>query len=256
MSTIALILAAGRGARLRPHTDHRPKCLVELAGQSLLARQWQSLRAAGVNDIRVITGYRAADIEALGYPTVHNPSFATTNMVSTLFCAREHMKGTADLLIVYGDVVFEPRIVRALLVEDVPLSTDTTGHTGDVTGGTGHDLHVFERFRSQPNFVTSKRVVAPLVELAGTSEVESEPSEVGGRLVLVPRADPGYDWLFGHPLAGLITMYGGANSHLAIRAAEANLPAAIGVGEACYERLARARVLEMDCAGQQIRSIR
>jgi choline kinase len=117
------------------------------------------------------------------------------------------------------------------------------------------DLRVFERFRSQPNFVTSKRVVAPLVELSGTSEIESGGSAIGGRLVLVPRADPGYDWLFGHPLAGLITMYGGANSHLAIRAAEANLPAAIGVGESCYERLARARVLEMDCAGQQIRPV-
>ncbi|HWO26746.1 MAG TPA: phosphocholine cytidylyltransferase family protein [Kofleriaceae bacterium] len=123
MSTTALILAAGRGSRLRPHTDHVPKCLVELAGQSLLARQWQALRHAGIDDIHVITGYRAADIEALGYPTVHNPSFATTNMVATLFCARERMADTADLLIVYGDLVFEPRIVRALLAEDAPLST-------------------------------------------------------------------------------------------------------------------------------------
>ena len=117
-------------------------------------------------------------------------------------------------------------------------------------------LHAFERFRSQPNFVTSKRVVAPLVELTRAQQAGGEGLELAGRLVLVPQADPGYDWLFGHPLAGLITMYGGANSHLAIRAAEADLPAAIGVGEACYERLARARVLEMDCAGQQIRLIR
>ncbi len=87
MSTTALILAAGRGTRLRPHTDHVPKCLVELAGKSLLARQWQALRYAGVDDIHVITGYRGSDIEALGYPTVHNPSYATTNMVATLFCA-------------------------------------------------------------------------------------------------------------------------------------------------------------------------
>jgi choline kinase len=96
---------------------------VELAGESLLARQWQALRCAGVDDIRVITGYRAAAIEALGYPTSHNPSFATTNMVASLFCAREHMTGTADLLIVYGDIVFEPRVVRALLAEAAPLST-------------------------------------------------------------------------------------------------------------------------------------
>jgi choline kinase len=116
-------------------------------------------------------------------------------------------------------------------------------------------LYGFERFRSQPNFVTSKRVVAPLVELSGIRQAGGARLDLEGRLVLVLQADPGYDWLFGYPLAGLITMYGGANSHLAIRAAEANLPAAIGVGETLYERLARAHVLELDCAGQQIRLI-
>jgi choline kinase len=123
MSTIAFILAAGQGTRLRPYTDRIPKCLVELAGQSLLERQCRALRHAGVEDICVITGYRAAEIEARGYPTIHNPSFATTNMVASLFCARERMVGAADLLIVYGDIVFEPRVVRAILAEDAPLAT-------------------------------------------------------------------------------------------------------------------------------------
>lgn len=116
-------------------------------------------------------------------------------------------------------------------------------------------LYAFERFRSQPSFVTSKRVVAPLVELGPARRVGGDALDLAGRLVLVPQGDPGYDWLFGYPLAGLITMYGSAHSHLAVRAAEASLPAAIGVGEACYERLARAHVLEMDCAGQQIRQV-
>ena len=123
MSTIAFILAAGLGTRLRPYTDHVPKCLVKLAGRSLLEHQYGALRRAGVEEIHVITGYRAAAIEALGYPTVHNPDFATTNMVATLFCARALMVGAADLLIAYGDIVFEPRIVRALLAEDSPLAT-------------------------------------------------------------------------------------------------------------------------------------
>jgi choline kinase len=123
MTAIAMILAAGQGTRLRPYTDHLPKCLIELAGQTLLARQVQVLRNAGVEQIIVITGYQAAQIGALGYATVHNPEFATTNMVATLFCARERMVSTADLLIVYGDVVFEPRVLRALLAEDAPLAT-------------------------------------------------------------------------------------------------------------------------------------
>lgn len=123
MSTAAFILAAGQGTRLRPYTDQIPKCLVQLAGRSLLERQAQALREAGVEELTVITGYRAAEIEALGHPTVHNPDFATTNMVASLFCAQERMVGTADLLIVYGDLVFEPRIARAVLAADAPVAT-------------------------------------------------------------------------------------------------------------------------------------
>ena len=73
---------------------------------------------------------------------------------------------------------------------------------------------------------------------------------------MIPQAYPGYDWLFGHGIAGLITMYGGANSHMAIRAAEFGLPAAIGVGEGKYEALARATVLELDHVNKRIEVIR
>ena len=59
----AIILAAGEGTRLRPHTLDRPKCLVELAGKSLLEHQVSSLRANGIDSITVVTGYRASMIE-------------------------------------------------------------------------------------------------------------------------------------------------------------------------------------------------
>jgi len=123
MTTTAMILAAGQGTRLRPYTDHLPKCLIELAGQTLLEHQARALQRAGVEHVLVITGYQAAKIEALGYATVHNPAFATTNMVASLFCARDRMVSTTDLLIVYGDVVFESRVIRALLAEGAPLAT-------------------------------------------------------------------------------------------------------------------------------------
>ncbi|NQY42139.1 MAG: hypothetical protein HRT87_02185, partial [Legionellales bacterium] len=70
---------------------------------------------------------------------------------------------------------------------------------------------------------------------------------------LIPQADPGYDWLFGQGISGLITKFGGANSHMAIRAGEMNLPAAIGVGEKLYERIMKMDVVELDCANQVIR---
>ena len=77
-----------------------------------------------------------------------------------------------------------------------------------------------------------------------------------GRIVVIPSADPGYDWLFGQGIAGLVTMYGGANSHMAIRAAEFDLPAAIGVGPAMYETLAKANDIHLDPRNQAVRAIR
>jgi phosphoenolpyruvate-protein kinase (PTS system EI component) len=72
---------------------------------------------------------------------------------------------------------------------------------------------------------------------------------------MIPMADPGYDWLFGQNIAGLITMYGGANSHMAIRAAEFALPAAIGVGEKIYNGLVDARMLELSPRNKTIRAV-
>lgn len=107
----AVILAAGQGTRLAPYTDDRPKCLVPLAGRSLLAWQLDALAQAGITDVTVVTGYRADQIEALGVPTVHNARFADTNMVASLLCARALLDGSDDLLVAYGDLVYEPRVV-------------------------------------------------------------------------------------------------------------------------------------------------
>ncbi|MEC8945380.1 MAG: PEP-utilizing enzyme [Chloroflexota bacterium] len=112
------------------------------------------------------------------------------------------------------------------------------------------DFYCFERFASQPNFVTVNKVDALVQQL------DSEPkNDIAGKLILTPQADPGYDWLFGHRIAGLITKYGGANSHMAIRAAEINLPAAIGVGEKLYEEIINMKRVELDCTNHTIREI-
>jgi len=111
----AIVLAAGQGSRLRPLTDHRPKCLVKLAGMSLLDRQLRVLRQAGVEDIIIVTGYQAGEIHAPGCRLVHNPDYARTNMVATLFCAAEMITGDDDLLIAYTDIVYEPTVLRAVM---------------------------------------------------------------------------------------------------------------------------------------------
>ncbi|MCW5875081.1 MAG: phosphocholine cytidylyltransferase family protein [Anaerolineales bacterium] len=118
--TKVLILAAGQGTRLAPLTDDRPKCLVELDGRSLLARQVAAIRQAGLDDITVAGGYRAEQIEALGYDVVLNERFAETNMVATLFTARHLMTCGEDLVVSYGDIVYEPRVLQALLACSAP----------------------------------------------------------------------------------------------------------------------------------------
>jgi choline kinase len=118
----ALILAAGQGTRLRPLTDDRPKCLVELAGKSLLERQATVLRRAGVQDLTVVSGYRADQIAARGFATHVNPRYASTNMVATLFSAADLMVDGQDLLICYGDIVYEGRVLSSLLAVDAPVT--------------------------------------------------------------------------------------------------------------------------------------
>lgn len=65
-----------------------------------------------------------------------------------------------------------------------------------------------------------------------------------------------FDWLFSYPIAGLVTAYGGANSHMAIRAGELGLPAVIGSGELLYRRWSAAEVLSMDCANRLVSVVR
>lgn len=97
---------------------------------------------------------------------------------------------------------------------------------------------------AQPNFVGAAEVVA---EVCSVGAEAMDRDRLRGRIALVPQADPGYDWLFSQGIVGLVTAYGGANSHMAIRAAEFGLPAAIGVGEERYRRLSAARRLRLDC---------
>jgi len=118
----ALILAAGQGTRLRPLTDDKPKCLVPLMGKSLLQRQTDTLKKAGIKTIHIATGYRAEQIERLGFTSSFNPRYDQTNMVESLFCAKEFIEQEGDLIIAYGDIVYQDNNLAALLANDDEIS--------------------------------------------------------------------------------------------------------------------------------------
>jgi len=97
---------------------------------------------------------------------------------------------------------------------------------------------------SHPNFITNKKITAPTVVLL--SDVDAV--NLTDKIVIIEGADPGFDWIFSQKIAGLITKYGGANSHMAIRCAEFGIPAAIGCGEQRFELLLKGKQVHLDCA--------
>ncbi|MBI96966.1 MAG: phosphoenolpyruvate synthase [Verrucomicrobiales bacterium] len=107
------------------------------------------------------------------------------------------------------------------------------------------DVWAFEWPEAEPNYITQKQATAPVVNDTSREKLE-------GVIVCIPNADPGFDWLFSYPIAGLITAWGGSNSHMAIRAGEIGLPAVIGAGEVLYRRWAAAQRLHLDCAGRRV----
>lgn len=105
---------------------------------------------------------------------------------------------------------------------------------------------------SEPSFITSGKISGEVFLLEGVLQER----ELSGKIVLIPSADPGYDWIFSHGIKGFITMYGGANSHMAIRAGELFIPAAVGVGEKLFEEYKRAQYLEIDALAKLVRVLK
>ena len=121
----AIILAAGEGSRLQPYTLDRPKCLVEVAGVSLIDRQISILQSCGIDEVVVIGGYRSEMLEGKGTRLRTNDRYAETNMVWTLFCAEEELSG--EVIVSYGDIVYSGKILEVLLKckSDIAVTIDT-----------------------------------------------------------------------------------------------------------------------------------
>ena len=109
------------------------------------------------------------------------------------------------------------------------------------------DIYSFEIAEDEPNFITLKKVKAETVDNLAKTDNLAE------KIVLIPSADPGFDWLFSQNIGGLITQYGGVNSHMAIRASELSIPAIIGAGQLLYSKLKKAKLIELDAGNRTVK---
>ncbi len=115
-----------------------------------------------------------------------------------------------------------------------------------------NEIMAFHYPESEPNYITSGRAEGEVVEIGSKAEAD----DLAGKILLIEGADPGYDWIFSKGISGFVTKFGGANSHMAIRAGELGIPAAIGVGDQLYHMAKEAKVLEINSTEKTIKVIR
>ena len=111
-----------------------------------------------------------------------------------------------------------------------------------------NDVYSFFLGKNDANFVTLNKIEGCVVK-----EGDISKSNLKNKIVCIKSADPGYDYLFTKGIGGLITCYGGANSHMAIRCAEMGIPAVIGCGENKFKEYCKAKNIKIDASNKQIK---
>ena len=105
------------------------------------------------------------------------------------------------------------------------------------------DLYIQKDNVKVANYVTENLISGNVLEVKNVKDY----SKLDNKIVLLKNADPGYDFIFSRKLKGLITCYGGANSHMSIRCLELDIPAIIGVGTKTYNEIANFNSIEINC---------
>ncbi|MFK5634239.1 NTP transferase domain-containing protein [Ornithinimicrobium sp. LYQ103] len=113
---VAVVLAAGSGMRLMPHTADRPKATIPFIGATPLSLLTSSLRAVGVEDIVVVRGTNGASVGGRGLRVIE--SGGTGNMVSSLMSAVPHLPAGRTVLVCYGDLILQRSLLRTMVQSD------------------------------------------------------------------------------------------------------------------------------------------
>ena len=126
---IGVILAAGMAKRLRPLTDTKPKCLLEVGGKTLLQRTVDAMASAGISEFLVVTGYRANMIRdflnsltpclpvSLSTHFIDNPDYEHNNNIFSLWLAMQELHGK-EVLLMDSDILCDPEAVRRVASQE------------------------------------------------------------------------------------------------------------------------------------------
>ena len=113
------------------------------------------------------------------------------------------------------------------------------------------DIYNFEKKNSMPNYITERSITSKSIMFKNLKDNKY----LKDKIVILESADPGYDFIFSYNIKGLITKYGGANSHMSIRCLELGIPAIIGVGEVRFKQLSKAKIININTQAKNYKII-
>jgi len=148
----AVIIAAGESRRLRPLTDDRPKCTLEINGKPIIQHQLDALRGAGIREISIIKGHMAEKRDAPGTKTYLNEDYRNNNVLVSLFHAKPEFDD--ELIVSYSDIVYEPWIVEGLVAAEGEFSlVADLAWEAAYEGRTEHPVEQAEKIESRDGIV-------------------------------------------------------------------------------------------------------
>jgi choline kinase len=118
---IGIILAAGRGSRLKAEKKSQPKCFTKINNKPLIDHQIDALSKIGVDEIYIITGFKKFFFKKIKKKTIHNKNWNKTNMVQSLLCADRILKKN-ECIVSYSDIIYDSRGLLDLKKSKSPIS--------------------------------------------------------------------------------------------------------------------------------------
>ncbi|MBM0065894.1 phosphocholine cytidylyltransferase family protein [Alkalicoccobacillus gibsonii] len=115
MTTTTILLLAGKGTRLLPYTFEKPKCQVSIGETTLVDYQLEKLNNSNLlENLLIITGYKSEKLDYINGKKIHNELYETTNLVYSLYKARNELLETESVIISYGDIIYDDSVLNRL----------------------------------------------------------------------------------------------------------------------------------------------